>query len=38
MVEHVGIQSGGVEFDHHRWLAFGGMAEMEALTHLVDLG
>ncbi|MFO7590155.1 MAG: amidohydrolase family protein [Acidimicrobiia bacterium] len=26
-VEHVGIQSGGVEFDHHRWLAFGGMAE-----------
>ncbi|HEU5301188.1 MAG TPA: amidohydrolase family protein [Acidimicrobiia bacterium] len=30
-VEHVGIQSGGVEFDHHRWLAFGGMAEAGVL-------
>jgi predicted amidohydrolase YtcJ len=26
-VEHVGIQSGGVRFDDHRWLAFAGLAE-----------
>lgn len=26
-VEHVGIQSGGVRFDEHRWLAFAGLAE-----------
>ncbi len=26
-VEHVGIQSGGVRFDDHHWLAFAGLAE-----------
>ncbi len=26
-VEHVGIQSGGVRFDEHHWLAFAGLAE-----------
>jgi predicted amidohydrolase YtcJ len=26
-VEHVGIQSGGVQFDDHRWLAFAGLAD-----------
>ena len=26
-VEHVGIQSGGVRFDRHHWLAFAGLAE-----------
>lgn len=25
-VEHVGVQSGGVRFDRHRWLAFAGLA------------
>ena len=26
-VEHVGIQSGGVRFDDHHWLAFAGLAQ-----------
>jgi hypothetical protein len=26
-VEHVGIQSQGVRFDHHHWLAFAGLAD-----------
>jgi predicted amidohydrolase YtcJ len=26
-VEHIGERSAGVRFDHHHWLAFGGLAE-----------